>query len=129
MRWDDPMVQTQAQHFRWLDRPLEQLRPGIARRFVTSASAMIGEVTLQKGSIVPPHAHENEQFTHVVRGSLRITLGIDGGQVVVVGVGEVILIPSNLVHAVEAMEDTLEYDVFTPPRRDWIDPENTFLRG
>ena len=122
-------MQNQAQHFRWLDRPLEQLRVGIARRFVTSASAMIGEVTLQKGAVVPPHAHDNEQFTHVVRGVPRVSLGDDGEQVVIVGPGEVILIPPRLLHAVEAIEDTLEYDIFTPPRQDWIDPNSDFLRG
>lgn len=122
-------MQDQAQHFRWPDRPLEQLRDGVARRFVTSASAMIGEVTLEKGAIVPPHAHDNEQFTHVVRGKLRVSLGEGGEQVVIVGPGEVILIPRGLIHAVEALEDTLEYDVFTPPRQDWIDPASDFLRG
>ena len=122
-------MQDQAQHFRWPDRPLEQLRDGVARRFVTSASAMIGEVTLQKGATVPPHAHDNEQFTHVVSGKLRVSLGENDKQIVMVGPGEVILIPSGLLHAVEAIEDTLEYDVFTPPRQDWIDPDSRFLRG
>ncbi len=119
----------EAQHFRWPDRPLERLRDGITRRFITSASAMIGEVTLEKGAIVPPHAHDNEQFTHVVRGKLRVSLGEEEQQVFMVGPGEVILIPSGLLHAVEAVEDTLEYDVFTPPRQDWIDLDSTFLRG
>ena len=118
-----------AQHFKWSDRPLEHLRDGIARRFVTSDRAMIGEVTFQKGDIVPPHSHENEQFTHVIAGALRFTIGEAGEQTINVGSGEIILIPSNLIHAVEALEDTLEYDVFTPPRQDWIDPTSSFLRG
>ncbi len=67
-----------AQHFRWADLPVEHLRGGITRRYVTSAKAMIGEVALRKGDTVPPHAHENEQFTHVVRGALRFRLGTDG---------------------------------------------------
>ncbi len=118
-----------AQHFRWADRPLEHLRSGITRRYVTSAKAMIGEVALRKGDTVPPHAHENEQFTHVVRGALRFRLGADGAEEVLVRAGEVILIPSGMLHAVDALEDTLEYDVFTPPRQDWTDPGSTFLRG
>ena len=115
----------QAQHFKWSNQPSEQLRGGIARRFVTSKRAMIGEVTFREGDTVPPHAHENEQFTHVVSGALRFTLG---DQIVFVRAGEVILIPSGLTHSVEALEDTLEYDVFTPPRQDWIDPASGFLR-
>ncbi len=117
-----------AQHFRWADRPLEHLRGGITRRYVTSAHAMIGEVAFRAGDTVPTHTHENEQFTHVVRGALRFRLGTEGDEVLV-RAGEVILIPSGMPHAVEALEDTLEYDVFTPPRQDWTDPRSTFLRG
>lgn len=118
-----------AKHYVWSERPLEHLRGGITRRYVTSNKAMIGEVTFRKGDSVPAHSHENEQFTHVVKGCLVFLLGEDGKEAVTVRAGEVILIPSNLLHAVEALEDTLEYDVFTPPRQDWIDTDSGFLRG
>lgn len=119
----------QAKHYIWSDRPLEHLRGDITRRYVTSDKAMIGEVTFRKGDSVPPHAHENEQFTHVVTGCLAFVLGERGEEAVTVRAGEVIVIPSNLLHAVEALEDTLEYDIFTPPRQDWIDTASDFLRG
>ena len=122
-------MSAQASHYRWTERPTEQLRPGIARRFVTSERMMMGEVTLAKGKTVPPHSHENEQFTHVVKGALRFTFGPNAEDVVLVRAGEVVLIPSGLLHGVEALEDTLEYDVFTPPRQDWIDLESDFLRA
>jgi len=118
-----------AEHFQWADRPCEHLRGGVTRRYVTSDRVMIGEVTFQAGDTVPPHAHDSEQFTHVVRGALRFRLGTDGREEVLVRTGEVILVPSGVLHSVEAVEDTLEYDVFTPPRLDWTDPRSTFLRG
>lgn len=109
----------QATHFAWADRPVEQYQADIARSFITSEKAMIGRVTFAKGAVVGSHHHVHEQFTHVVEGCLRFFLGEDRTQVVTVRAGEVILIPSNLPHAVEALEDTVEYDVFTPPREDW----------
>ena len=118
-----------ATHFKWKELPVERLRGGITRRFVTSERAMIGEVSFRKGDTVPAHQHDNEQFTHVVSGALRFTLGQLGENAATVRAGEVILIPSGLLHAVEALEDTLEYDVFSPPRRDWLDPASDFLRG
>lgn len=117
-----------AKHYVWSKRPLEHLRGKITRRYVTSNAVMIGEVEFRKGDTVPAHRHPNEQFTHVVRGCLRFTLGDDSRDEIIVGAGEVIAIPPNLLHGVEALEDTLEYDVFNPPRQDWIDPDSAFLR-
>ena len=122
-------MSSQAEHYRWDSQPVEHLRGGITRRFVTSERVMIGEVRLEKGDIVPTHSHENEQLTHVVKGRLKFVLGAGGEQVVIVSAGEVIVIPPNLPHGVEAIEETLEYDVFNPPRQDWIDPGSGFLRG
>ena len=119
----------QAAHYRWNEQRLEHLRGGITRRFVTSERVMIGEVRFERGDVVPAHSHVHEQFTHVVSGCLRFTLGAKGEDVVLVNAGEVIVIPPNLLHGVEALHDTVEYDVFNPPRQDWIDPDSGFLRG
>lgn len=122
-------MSSQAGHYRWDEQPQEHLRGGITRRFITSERVMIGEVRFEKGDTVPSHAHVHEQFTHVVRGCLRFTLGATGEHVVLVNAGEVIVIPPSLPHGIEALDDTLEYDVFNPPRQDWIDPGSDFLRG
>ncbi|MCY0149260.1 cupin domain-containing protein [Hoeflea sp. G2-23] len=120
----------EAKHFRWEEQRVDHLRGGITRRLVTSDKAMIGEVRFEKGATVPLHSHEHEQFTHVVEGALCVTLGDEGDQkTMIVRAGEVILIPSHMPHAVEALEATLEYDVFTPPRLDWLDPDSQFLRA
>jgi quercetin dioxygenase-like cupin family protein len=111
----------QATHFVWSERPVEQFSSDIARSFIPGEKAMIGRVTFNKGATVGLHHHAQEQFTHVVEGCLRFFLGETGEQVVTVRAGEVIFIPPNLPHGVEALEDTVEYDVFTPPREDWIE--------
>lgn len=118
-----------ASYHIWRERPVETLRGQITRRNVTSDRMMLGEVRFQKGDRVPPHRHDNEQFTHVLRGCLKFALGEQGEDAVILRAGEVIIIiPPNLLHAVEALEDALEYDMFTPPRQDWIDSESAFLR-
>jgi unsaturated pyranuronate lyase len=77
---------------------------------------------------VPQHAHENEQLTYILEGRLRFFLGEDGSEVVDVAAGEVLHIPSNLPHRAEALEDTLDVDIFTPPRADWLDGSDAYLR-
>jgi quercetin dioxygenase-like cupin family protein len=87
---------------------------------------MIAHVYLAQGAIVPEHAHENEQITYILEGRLRFTLG---DETIDVGAGEVLTIPPNVPHAAEALEDTLDVDVFTPPREDWLTGTDAYLRG
>ncbi|MGO4333057.1 cupin domain-containing protein [Cupriavidus sp. 2TAF22] len=117
-----------ALHYRWSERPSETILGGITRRFITSERMMIGEVTLRKGDLVPLHAHPNEQFTFVVRGAMRFWLDETNEHGVLVEAGEVVVIPANTPHRAEVLEDTLEYDIFTPPRGDWIDGDSPLLR-
>ena len=119
----------EAKRHRWDDLPREELSPSIGRTFITGESMMIAQIYLTKGAIVPKHAHYNEQITYVLSGAMRFQLGDDGAEVIDVGAGEVLTIPPHLPHAAEALEDTLDVDVFTPPRQDWIDGDDAYLRG
>ncbi len=106
--------------------PVEPLNPLIDRQFVYGERAMLARLVLRKGAIVPEHSHENEQITYVLEGALRFTLG--DGRVLTVRSGEVLVIPSTLPHSAEALEDTLDLDVFAPPRADWIAGTDDYLR-
>jgi quercetin dioxygenase-like cupin family protein len=106
--------------------PVEKLNPLIDRQFVYGERAMLARLTLRKGAIVPEHSHENEQITYILEGALRFTLG--DGRVLTVSAGEILVIPSNLPHKAEALEDTLDLDVFAPPRADWIAGTDAYLR-
>jgi quercetin dioxygenase-like cupin family protein len=117
-----------ATHYRWEDLPREQLTPTLARRLVTGEQVMLAHVYLEPGCVVQQHAHENEQVSYVLEGRLRFWLGEDGGETVDVGAGEVLHLPSNVPHKVEALEQTLVADVFAPPRRDWLDGNDDYLR-
>ena len=113
---------------RWDDLPRERVTDGIDRRLITGDRMMLAHVYLAKGAIVPRHAHHNEQLTYVLEGSLRFWIGEDGEQELVVRAGEVLVIPSNVPHKAEALEDTLDVDVFSPPRQDWLDGTDDYFR-
>jgi quercetin dioxygenase-like cupin family protein len=117
-----------ATRYRWDDMPRETLSPSIGRRLIATDRMMLAHVYLLKGSIVPRHEHENEQLTYILEGKLRFWLGDDEGEVVDVGAGEVLHLPSHLPHKAEALEDTLDVDIFCPPRADWLDGTDAYLR-
>jgi len=122
------MAADKATHHRWESMEEEDVVAGITRRYITGDRMMLAQIVLRKGTIVPKHSHENEQFTYILSGALRFWLGEEGAEVVDVGAGEVLHIPSNLPHKAEALEDTLDVDAFSPPRQDWIDKTDDYFR-
>ena len=114
--------------YRWDEMPKEQLTDTFARRLITGDRVMLAHVYLKKGSIVPRHSHENEQITYILEGGLRFWIGEDEAQVIDVMAGEVLHIPSLVQHKAEALEDTLDVDIFSPPRQDWLDKTDNYLR-
>lgn len=117
----------------WEDVKLEQLNPLISRQLITSERMMLAHVHLKKGAIVPAHDHHNEQFTYILSGVLRFWIGehadAPGDVYTDVRAGEVLVIPSMVRHRAEALEDTLDVDVFDPPRQDWLDGSDAYLRN
>jgi quercetin dioxygenase-like cupin family protein len=120
---------TSAKHYRWEDLPAEPLKGGISRRLICGKGVMIAHVYLKKGDDVPRHSHVNEQITYILEGALQFWLGPEGDREVTVRAGEVLVIPSNLEHRALALEDTLDVDVFNPPRQDWLNGTDAYLRG
>src|SRR4051812_21968877 len=118
-----------ATHYRWSELPREELSATIGRRLITGNSMMIAQVYLAKGAIVPKHSHHNEQITYILEGVLRFRLGDDESEVVDVAAGDVLTIPAHVPHTAEALEDTLDVDIFSPPREDWLDGSDVYLRG
>src|SRR3954451_18073522 len=114
------------QYIPWHTIPLEDLNPLLQRQFVVGQEIMVARVLLKKGCIVPEHSHHNEQLTYILDGALKFW--IDGKEIVVHS-GEVLCIPANMPHKAEAVEDTVDLDVFYPPRQDWISKNDAYLRG
>ena len=113
---------------RWDDLPREKLNDHIDRRLVTGRNMMVAHVYFKKGGFVPMHSHHNEQITYVLEGALRFLLGEEQDEEVIVRAGDVLTIPPHLPHSAVALEDTLDVDIFNPPRQDWLDGTDDYLR-
>jgi len=116
---------------KWDEIRRETMTEDISRRVFTGERAMLAQVYLDKGAIVPTHSHESEQLSWILEGALKFWIGEEGApdrQEVVVSAGEVLLIPSNVPHKAEALEDTIDVDVFSPIRQDWLDGTDTYFK-
>jgi quercetin dioxygenase-like cupin family protein len=122
------MISTDARHQRWEKIPAERLNSDISRKLITGENMMIAHVYLKKGAAVPMHSHHNEQITYVLEGALKILMGEDQDDERIVRSGEVLVIPPHLPHSALALEDTLDVDIFSPPREDWLDGSDAYLR-
>jgi quercetin dioxygenase-like cupin family protein len=109
----------------WSSVPLDQLNPLIDRQFVVGEEIMVARVLMKKGAVVPLHSHHNEQVTYILEGALKFWID---RKVIVVKAGEVLTIPPHMPHKAEALEDTVDLDVFNPPRADWINGTDKYLR-
>ena len=122
------MTQPRVTFYRWDDMPKEKVSEELDRRLITGEQVMLSHVYLKKGAIVPQHKHHNEQITYILEGGLRFWIGEDESEVIDVRAGEVLHIPSLVKHKAEALEDTVDVDIFSPPRQDWLDKTDDYLR-
>jgi quercetin dioxygenase-like cupin family protein len=116
----------EVKHHSWADIQPEQLNPLITRQYIVGANTMLARIVLRKSARVPMHHHFHEQISHVVEGALEFL--VDGKRVVV-RAGDILTIPPNVPHEVFALEDSMALDIFNPPRQDWIDGDDAYLRG
>jgi quercetin dioxygenase-like cupin family protein len=113
------------EHYTWDEMPKEELSELIGRKIISGDKAMVAQVFLAKGAVVPEHQHESEQITYILEGALKFQLE---GKEIVVGKGQVLRIPSNVPHRAVALEDTLDLDIFSPIRHDWLKKDDAYLR-
>ncbi len=118
----------QATFYRWDELDRERLNPLLERRMITGERIMLAHVYLDKGCIVPKHSHENEQMTYILEGAMRFWVGEDETKVFDLAVGDVLHLPSNVPHKAEALERTLDLDIFSPLRQDWLTSTDAYLR-
>lgn len=121
------MSEGNVRHVRWDDMEVEPVTDAIGRRLLTGDRMMIAQVLLERGAVVPMHSHDNEQITHIVEGALRFWIGDEEADPIDVRAGEVLHIPSNVPHKAEALADTIDVDIFSPPRQDWLDGTDTYF--
>jgi quercetin dioxygenase-like cupin family protein len=114
-----------ATYYRLADVEQEPMSPLLSRQFVSGAQAMFARIQLKKGCVVPEHTHPNEQIAYIVSGALEFVVA---GVPQIVRAGEILVIPGNVPHSATALEDTEDLDLFAPPRQDWLDKDDAYLR-
>jgi quercetin dioxygenase-like cupin family protein len=114
------------QYLSWQGVEIEEMNPLLQRQMIVGDRVMLARLIMKKGCIVPLHSHHNEQVTHILQGALKFWIE---GKEIVVRAGEVLTIPPHVPHRAEALEDTLDLDVFDPPREDWINKTDQYLRA
>ncbi len=119
------MAPTPVRLHRWDEIALDKVTEMFSRKIVTGEREMLAQVYLKRGCVVPMHAHESEQMTYVLQGTLRFLVG---GEEITLREGEVLHIPSRVEHQAEALDDTFSLDVFSPIRLDWLEQTDDYLR-
>ena len=104
----------------------DKLNPLITRQMISGDDATFARLVLLRGAIVPRHHHRSEQYTMIFSGALKFFF--DDGSDTTVHAGEVLMIPANVPHSAEALEDTVDFDFFSPRREDWIRKDDAYLR-
>jgi len=115
----------EAKHIKWKDIEVEAMSSTIGRQLLVGTDIMVARVLLKKGARVPLHSHHNEQVTYVLEGALHFFIE---NKELTVSAGEVLCIPPHMPHEAIALEDTVDVDIFTPPRQDWLNKEDAYLR-
>lgn len=113
------------ERYDWSAIAEEKMNPLLSRRVIHTGKMTIARIALKKGAVVPLHQHVNQQVTMLRSGALRFDMG---GESFVLRAGEVLVIPSEMPHRVEALEESLATDLFTPQREDWIRGDDAYLR-
>jgi quercetin dioxygenase-like cupin family protein len=111
---------------RWHDEPVEQLSPTIGRQVLHTDRVTLARVLLAEGALVPEHRHEHEQIATLLEGRLRFVVD---GEEREIGPGESVVLPANVPHLVEALEESVVLDLFAPVRDDWVRGDDAYLRG
>ena len=119
------MPEGKVKHIQWDKIPIENMNPLLDRQIVVGDQVMVARVLLKKGCVVPLHQHHNEQITYVESGALHFPIE---GEELTVRSGEFLCIPPHAPHTALALEDTVDIDLFTPPREDWINKTDQYLR-
>src|SRR6185312_9212777 len=107
--------------YNWDTIPPEDLNPKTVRQAIHTERMTIARLLLRQGAVVPMHRHENEQVTMMQSGALKFIFGgeqggAEQGREIIVRAGDVLQIPPNVPHMVEALEDSMATDLFSARR-------------
>ena len=112
----------------WDSVPAEMVNPSMTRQIVSGDKLMIARIKFKDGFVVPLHSHVHEQVTQVISGKMRFWFGANKEQTMELEPGDVVVIASNLPHEALMIGEVEEVDTWAPPRQDWLDKTDAYLR-
>ena len=112
----------------WNTIPVEQVNDKMKRQFIYGEKIMIAKMEFVDGFTVPWHSHENEQITEVLEGTLRFWFDDNEEESIDLTAGDAIIFTGNRRHKALMIGKVIETDTFAPPRQDWIDGSDSYLR-
>src|SRR5580698_7837807 len=112
----------------WDSVPAETVNPSMSRQIISGDKLMIARIKFKDGFVVPLHSHMHEQITQVVSGKMRFWFGENKEHTMELEPGDVVVIPSNLPHEALMIGEVEEVDTWAPPRQDWLDKTDAYLR-
>ena len=123
---NDPASQSSAQGT-WVN--WSQLEPlammGLQFQPVVGERLMVNFVRFPPHTEAPLHWHDEEQIAFVLEGALEFTVA---GETRTLRRGDAVVIPPNVPHAADVLEDSEVLDAFAPVRDDWIRGDDAYLR-
>ena len=113
----------------WEEVATEEVTPSMHRKIIAGEKLMIARIKFKDGYLVPLHSHENEQITYCLSGTMRFWFGANKEEMVELNAGDIAVIPPNLPHEALMVGDVEEIDTWAPPRQDWLDGTDDYLRS
>jgi quercetin dioxygenase-like cupin family protein len=112
----------------WDEIPVEEVNPSMTRKIVSGEKLMIARMKFKDGFVVPLHHHVHEQVSQIISGQMRFWFGENKEQTMDLYAGDVVVIPSNLPHEALTIGEVEAVDTWSPPRQDWLDKTDDYLR-
>ena len=113
-----PTQGTEAKIFNLSDIPVTELVPGADSQLLWSDNMQVSWLYMHPDMEFPLHNHKEEQIMIVREGSILQKLG---DKEVEIGPGDVIIMPSNLMHGGKVGPNGCKViDIFYPVREDYL---------
>ena len=100
------------------DEGYREMAPGVHLRVLAyGASTLMGEFRLSAGYVLPAHTHPHEQTGYLVRGHIRLRIGVEARDM---RPGDSWSVPGGVEHSADLIEDSVAVEVWSPIREDLL---------
>ena len=125
----DGSVSSPLHLLNWVTEHQESFQPPVGNKYLYSGKDFFVMVIAGPNARNDFHKTDSEEFFLQLKGNIVVKTYEDGNIVDhVVHEGETFFIPPNVPHEALMIEDVVGTDTFSPPRQDWIEGDDAYLR-